>query len=373
MFFNFNFMKKLRSFRILLCVFFVASMFSACNKSENLSPEATSPIIGNNARIEENIQKFSNELPKVKNGRLIFKDWKHFVGTWQSLNTVSLEEIKSWEDGLKFYSLRSFNKDTTNAPHFKEYKFPDGYEAVINPDGEVQIGNIISIFKDGYKYFMFDKYEAELGKLKNNQLQANEEKAKGIVKAKFPTPTGITEKVTSNGRVEGSAVLGGNQFREMIWEYSTNITYRITFGLINRLDLQPYLVDPGIVVGWDSYLETYVDLGYWRRNFWGQWNLVGAGEYRDQWIRNLNINAVPPTTGGTVSAPPSIFNGSIYGNTRWVNQLGFASGTINYTPTWNIINFSGDYEMRVYPHYNQYAPHTSNKSIGLYREPAFFQ
>jgi hypothetical protein len=274
---------------------------------------------------------------------------------------------------LNFYSLRNFNQDTTHIARFKDYKFPTGYEAAINPDGEVQIGSIISIFKNDYKYFLFEKDEDALAKLKKNELKASEEKEKGVVKVAFPKPTGTTEKAASNGRVEGSAVLGGNQFREMIWEYSTNITYRITFGLINRLDLQPYLVDPGIVVGWDSYLETYVDLGYWRRNFWGQWNLVSAGEYRDQWIRNLNISAIPPTTGGFVSPPPSIFNSSQYGNTRWVNQLGFASGSIIYTPTWNIINYSGDYEMRVYPHYNQYAPHASNKSTGLYRELAFFQ
>lgn len=269
--------------------------------------------------------------------------------------------------------MRNFNEDTTKVARFKDYKFPIGYEAAINPDGEVQIGNIISIFKDDYKYFMLEKEEVALEKLKKNILQEEEEKQKGIVKVKFPKPTGTTEKAPPNGRNEGSAVLNGNQFREMIWEYSTDITYRITFGLINRIDLAPYLVDPGIAVGWDSYLETYIDLGYWRRNFWQQWNLVSAGEYRDQWIRNLNINAVPPTTMGVVVAPPSTVNDYRYSNSRWVRGLGRASGAIIYTPTWNIVNYSGDYEMRVYPHYNTYFPHSSNKSRGLYRELAFFQ
>jgi hypothetical protein len=218
-----------------------------------------------------------------------------------------------------------------------------------------------------------------LVKLKTNQLQASEEKAKGIVKADFPIPTGTTEKSMSNGRLEGSAVLGGNQYRDVFWEYSTSVTFRVTFGLINRLDLEPFAVGPGIVIGWNSYLETYILLHYWRRNFWGQWRMDDAGENTDKWIRNLNMNIVPPTAQGLVVAPPQVLDISLYSNSNWTIGLGSASslGTCNttpaYCPTWNILSYSGDYECRVYPHYNQYAPHTSNKSIGLYREPAFFQ
>ncbi len=313
---------------------------------------------------------------QVKNSRLIFKTWENFVSTWQSLNQLSLEEISAWEEKHNFYSLRRFNQDTTKTPRFKEYKFSNGYEAVVNPDGEVQIDNIICLFKDGHKYFMLDEHENVLSKLKNNQLLDEEAKNKGIVKVPLPIPHGVSEKAISNGRVEGSAILNANQFREMYWEYSTDITYRITFGLINRIDLQPYFIN-GIVVGWDSYLETYLKLAYWRRN-WGTWHLVSAGEYRSLWIRDLNINAAPPTATGVVVPPPTSYSNSWYRNQDLTIQLGRASSFGNcttnppYCPTWNIINYLGDYEMWVYPHYNQYAPHLSNKSKGLYREPNFF-
>jgi hypothetical protein len=357
----------------VLVAFFCLFELSACkNEVAEVGRELVEKENISNARKEE---KSTPDI-QVKNVRLVFKTWEDFVSTWQSLNQLNLEEVEAWDKKLNFYSLRRFNQDTTKTPRFKEYKFSNGYEAVINPDGEVQIDNIICIFKDGHKYFMLDEHESVLSKLKNNQLQEEEANLKGVVKVKFPIPTGLTEKSTPNGRIEGSAILQGNQFREMYWEYATDITYRITFGLINRIDLQPYFKN-GIIVGWDSYLETYMNLAYWRRN-WGTWHLVSAGENRNLWIRDLNISTTPPTATGTVVSPPTNYGNNWYRNQDLSITLGSAKnfgicGVNSSCPIWNITNYSGDYEMRVYPHYNTVSPHLSNKSKGLYREPAFFQ
>jgi hypothetical protein len=102
----------LKSSQIFALVF-VWQLFSACNKLEHLSPDDKGNLQGSNARVEKGQESFE-ELSKVKlkNGRLIFKDWENSVKTWQYLNTLSLKEIEKWEEGLGFFSLRVFKSNS---------------------------------------------------------------------------------------------------------------------------------------------------------------------------------------------------------------------------------------------------------------------
>ncbi|SFF48774.1 hypothetical protein [Thermoflexibacter ruber] len=94
-----NFLKSSQIFVLVFCV----TVFSACNKLENLSPDDKDNLRGSNARVEKGQEPFEElSRVKLKNGRLIFRDWEHFVKTWQYLNTLNLQEIEKWEEGLAF-------------------------------------------------------------------------------------------------------------------------------------------------------------------------------------------------------------------------------------------------------------------------------
>jgi hypothetical protein len=108
----------------------------------------------------------ANEV-KIVDGRLVFKDTESFRQTVESLKTKSENELTTWERSLNFNSLR--NGSSEGEENLKqEFGFPSLYSAVINPEGEYQIGDKLYWYHAGQKHqfnSITDLHAARQGKV----------------------------------------------------------------------------------------------------------------------------------------------------------------------------------------------------------------
>jgi hypothetical protein len=134
---------KLRISTLFCLVLLVMFNLASCTK-EIEAPSSISPAI-----------KSSSDI-YVKSGRLYFKNFEVFAATREKLAKANnLEAIKRWEESLGFSSLRAKAASSTNnsaSALVQSFHFPMFYTAMMNEDGEYQIGDDIVWFHEGYKY-----------------------------------------------------------------------------------------------------------------------------------------------------------------------------------------------------------------------------
>ncbi len=116
---------------------------------------------------ENEVTLATTDEVKVINGRLVFKDTKSFQRAIKSLEVKSESELTAWERSLNFNSLR--NGSSESGENLKqEFGFPNLYAAVINPQGEYQIGDKLYWYHAGQKHqfsSIADLHAARQGKI----------------------------------------------------------------------------------------------------------------------------------------------------------------------------------------------------------------
>ncbi len=355
-------MKKLLNFRILLFLFFVVSMFSACNKTEKLSPEATN---GSNARTEGTAlgENTDEKLPKAKavDGRLYFANTDEFVATIKSLQNRNESDYEQFEKNVGFSSLRTLNKKLTkdsSQVKFKDFNFPPHFTTLLNQDGEVQIGDTLMLYHGNTQYFILKNKESAINALRKGQLSDADLKNVVLLKREikpfqfntFPSPI-------SGGRVEAYPLLIGQNvgFADTYYYNSGGVDFKIVFE-IGHLYIPNYAV---------SYSEFYtrINIEYRQYSFWGSY-YAPVGENTDRVINSVTTYGKSPAIGN------NNFNKTLYNQASLNSTAGLyrtLASTNVYQPCannncqWTIDYFLGNYMGR---HYNG-----SAAVIGYYYNP----
>ena len=175
--------------RIYTLLLFATCAFSGCSREQDTLP-TPSPVV-NNTNV------------KVVNARLVFTDDESFKKIREDLWQKTSQELTAWENRLRFNSLRVKNiniQDTLSSGLMKEFGFPAQYAALINQNGEYQVGSKIYWFYDGFKYEASS--ESELARIKKNPSLATQkyETGKHIVSVKHMTlPANRTTRNGSSG------------------------------------------------------------------------------------------------------------------------------------------------------------------------------
>ncbi|TAD96591.1 MAG: hypothetical protein EAZ97_13805 [Bacteroidetes bacterium] len=203
-------------------------MFTACQKEENIAPNAfESTLSGGRAEDQPAI--------KLKNGRLCFADRNALYQTIELLNKQQNEGLDAWEKGKGFSSLRNWQKTVAKKDKKSEYEqemidfsFPQTMAAIINPDGEYQIGDTVVLYSKNYVYYIpaQDEKQVKLAKTAPEQLR-NVRKFALSMKV-------LDNKVASDGRVEDTYMSANSintkyQFPYQVYTSSDVINYKIVY------------------------------------------------------------------------------------------------------------------------------------------------
>ncbi|WP_338814675.1 hypothetical protein V9L05_05395 [Bernardetia sp. Wsw4-3y2] len=152
--------------KLLFCFSFVA-LLSSCDTKE---------VIINPIQKEIEISK--------NNERLIFSNQEEFNSTLNLLKNKTVEELQKWSKSKGIESL--INVELSDK--YDNFNFPNVLKAIINVNGEYQIGNSIAWYDNGFKHFA--QSEEELKYIKQNP-SLNTEKAK--VESKIVTKKSDSE------------------------------------------------------------------------------------------------------------------------------------------------------------------------------------
>ncbi len=348
-------MKKLLSFRILLFVFFVGSMFSACNKTEKLSPEATN---GNNARTEGITlgENTAEKLPKVKavDGRLYFANTEEFFATVRSLQNRNEGDYEQFEKNVGFSSLRTLNKKLTkdsSQVKFKDFNFPPHFTTLLNQDGEVQIGDTLMLYHANTQYFVLKNKESAINALRKGQLSDADLKNVVLLKREIKPFERKEVKIASNGRTETALpwYIGPNVGLAQWHEYDYGgHRYRISFEL-------GHFYSAGLLGFSYSELYTKIQVEYQYCNFWGCY-FTPAGENADKILSVLNVTGFGRS--GNFNYSGSALTGQILNSSQQfykvISSTNYASlcpGAYGNKCEYIIYTWTSDYACRVFPHY----------------------
>ena len=142
-------------------IFFIAVCFfcAACEDQDVLLESTPSP------------QTVLNSKISVDNGRLVFNNAEELYSIVDSLSKMSEQELKQWSESASITSLIN-NDDEALQKEFDDFGFPNAFKAIINENGEYQVGNTISWYHEGFKYFADS--ESELEGVKQSPNSANE-------------------------------------------------------------------------------------------------------------------------------------------------------------------------------------------------------
>lgn len=253
----------------------------------------------------------------------------------------------------------------------KEFNFPPHFQALINEDGEVQIGDTIFLYYDKAMYF-FPKEKSNLIKpLKDKKVSDKELKDNNCIKIPIKPFERKEVSISSNGRTEATPLpwyIGTNVGLAQWHEYNYGgHRYCISFELGHF-----YTWNSG---GWGySELYTKIQVEYRYCNFWGSCYFTPAGENADKILSVLNVTG--GGFGGNFSFSGSDKTGQQLNNSQEFYQplrtfnytarcfgfLGLSLGVCEY-----IINtWTSDYACRVFPQYYG-NPIPFGTGIGYYR------
>jgi hypothetical protein len=309
---------------------------------------------------ESHIQSFAKGV-SIKNAMLFFPNTKSFLETVKILSSSS-----SLQNPI--FSITTLKEEKTklkNKPNpFKEIELPEAIEILLNQDGAVQIGDTIVMFHYGYQYFIASNKSYLISNLKKDSLPEKANHYEGVRKIKIPEKKIISEPTYfSNGRSEGIIYLGENVALTKQHQYQTGgHTYKIVFELANQKTTWP-----------NGYAATALNLGikveYRQCPTVGPCQWPAAGEVSNKIISNLNIQAYSPFYSySNVSYINSNYGNSAYNSGHLYNTLAFDYYWYAQTKyEWYIPTFMGNFEAKVYPHYNQYTGN-GQPGIGYYRE-----
>ena len=242
----------------------------ACKKQNDLNPtsqEIVAPVL---------------KQPAVTDGRVVFSSDKEFFSTVEALSKKSNAEIKQWASQIPIQDLESFLTNEENQEKqpalFKslsDFAFPYEYRMLLNSKGEIQIGDEVVVYTNGYKYYVPKQTNAVVTDF-------------AAVKKKVHIDTKIIDKNNSN--VSGRIGFGDNSLdaywqKQFYQESYQNIGNRKFVHEIKSFTDYASFYDPiGGIRGYTFYTELNLRVKLeWKGRKW----YSGAGE-----TRNINYNLV---------------------------------------------------------------------------------
>ena len=180
----------------------------------------------------------------------MFKDALSMEMVRTELWNKDSKQIDEWEKSLKFISLRaeSLGKESDGNNLLNEFGFPNQYAALINREGEYQVGNKIYWFNKGFKYEASS--EEELVGIKENPSIAKNKFRAGIYKPSVSVNRTIRDvNIYDNSTTRGD---GKYPYQFNIWN-DPNSQRRLSFE--NFIYVEEVTGDPGRAYG--NYISYY--------------------------------------------------------------------------------------------------------------------
>jgi hypothetical protein len=154
--------------------FFALALLHSCKKSEITSTET----LGQTEK-----QTLSAE-PVIDNNRLVFsshKEFYKFVDRIDNNDPAVAVFLLNKKGFTSLYSrISAYNLTDEDMPEslnqYLEFGLPESFQKVLNSDGEIEIGNQIVWYHNGFKYFINKADKAKLNEIKNNPTAADVEK-----------------------------------------------------------------------------------------------------------------------------------------------------------------------------------------------------
>ncbi|OON70059.1 hypothetical protein [Hymenobacter sp. CRA2] len=238
---------------------------------------------------------------RVVEGRLVFKDQSTLASILSTLASKSDAELKAWDTNLNFTSL---NKSTSKeaAALREEFGFPRHLTAVINPNGEYQVGNLYYYFKAGQVHEF--KTQADMLAFQQNQTVEHRSAFAGRTKVQ-DTEASRSQANSSYGRD------GKYQYDFCLWN---------DCGSRRKIVFERYIYTQGMGVDyWYTALVLAVKLEF--RNSKGQWRVAGEQRVVDLAISGDANSIISGSTQPWCSKP---FNITAYNETNYDQEYTIA-------------------------------------------------
>ncbi|WP_338766390.1 hypothetical protein WAF17_03675 [Bernardetia sp. ABR2-2B] len=291
----------------LSIVFLLFFLFSSCEQQEELTS------------LEIATKKTDNLT--IKDKRFVFDNQEHFQSFMQSFTNKSEQELENWSKSNTVKSLLI----TGVSEEFEQFNFPTAFKAIINENGEYQIGNSIVWYNDGFKYFVNN--EEELKSIKENpSLSTKKAKVESKIVGKMPSLQRV---------VLGANTIDARHQREFFQNNNSGSKRKYVHELVTYTEYlgayHPIFGNGYTII---SYLYLNIKLEYKGNRRRSRWK--PAGESRRVFY---SLSGSSTISFDGLSQPTNSFNFSedlTRSGDRQLSLGGFSTGFETKSPVWTV-------------------------------------
>jgi hypothetical protein len=313
----------------ITAVFFALALFSSCKKSDlvltataDKTEEVSDPVISNNRFVFASHKSFYTFVDRIDNNdptvATFLENKKDFASLYSRISA--------------YYSIDEEIPESLS--QYLESGLPASFQKVLNSDGEIEIGDQIIWYNNGFKYFINKTDQVKLKEIKNNPGRADVEKTPFGSKI---TPLKVMS--TAGARTWMGLDRGPDaRWQREFWQYAPAAGWR---KYVHEIQAYTEANSNGYLLIWNTRVLLRIKME-WKGRTWKP-----AGEAREVsyslTCNNVLLNA-PPFGYGI--PPNSVFTGTVTQSGDVQRMIAQASGSGTF------LNMGWDVDIRgtIYQH-----------------------